>query len=86
MRGGRTAKDFRAFARSRDEAALLSRDGQPLHRVEGWPRSGTRELALGVNANFGADGTIERLEGASKLDLTTLEAQGVPMTTLKAAE
>jgi hypothetical protein len=39
-----------------------------------------------VNANFGADGTIERLEGASKLDLTTLEAQGVPMTTLKAAE
>jgi uncharacterized protein YuzE len=52
------------------------------------PGSETREVAPGVNADFGPDGTIVGLdiEGASKLDLGTLEARGVPLTTLKAAE
>ncbi|HEX8309600.1 MAG TPA: DUF2283 domain-containing protein [Allosphingosinicella sp.] len=52
------------------------------------PGSETREVVPGVNADFDADGTIVGLdiEGASRLDLATLEAQGVPMTTLKAAE
>jgi uncharacterized protein YuzE len=52
------------------------------------PGSETREVAPGVNADFAADGTIIGLdiEGASKLDLATLEAQGVPLTTLKVAE
>jgi uncharacterized protein YuzE len=52
------------------------------------PGSETREVAPGVNADFGADGMIVGLdiEGASKLDLGTLEAKGVPLTTLKAAE
>jgi uncharacterized protein YuzE len=48
----------------------------------------TQEVAPGVNADFDANGTIVGLdiEGASRLDLGTLEAQGVPLTTLKAAE
>jgi uncharacterized protein YuzE len=56
--------------------------------LKGGPGSETREVAAGVNADFGADGTIVGLdiEGASKLDLGTLEAQGMPLTTLKAAE
>lgn len=52
------------------------------------PGSETREVAPGVNADFGADGMIVGLdiEGASRLDLGTLEAKGVPLTALKAAE
>jgi uncharacterized protein YuzE len=52
------------------------------------PGSETREVAPGVNADFAADGTIVGLdiEGASRLDLGTLEAIDVPLTTLKAAE
>ena len=52
------------------------------------PGSETREVAPGVNADFGADGTLVGLDidGASKLDLSTLEARGVPLTELKAAE
>lgn len=52
------------------------------------PGSETREVAPGVNADFAADGTIVGLDidGASRLDLGTLEAKGVPLTTLKAAE
>jgi uncharacterized protein YuzE len=52
------------------------------------PGSETREVAPGVKADFAADGTIVGLdiEGASRLDLGTLEAKGVPLTTLKAAE
>ncbi len=44
------------------------------------PGSETREVAPGVNADFAADGTIVGLdiEGASRLDLGTLEAQGIP--------
>lgn len=47
----------------------------------------TREVAPGVNADFNAEGTIVGLDidGASKLDLSTLEAIDVPLTTLKAA-
>lgn len=50
------------------------------------PGSETRRVAPGVNADLAADGTIVGLDidGASKLDLGTLEAQGVPLTTLKA--
>jgi hypothetical protein len=41
-----------------------------------------------VNAEFAADETIVRLdsEGASPLDLDTLEAIDVPLTALKATE
>jgi uncharacterized protein YuzE len=56
--------------------------------LRGSPGSETREVAPGVNADFAADGTIVGLdiEGASRLDLGTLETQGVPLTTLKAAD
>lgn len=49
--------------------------------------SETREIAPGVNADFDAGGGIVGLDidGASKLDLTTLESVGVPLTALKAA-
>ena len=51
------------------------------------PGTDTREIAAGVNADFAADGTIVGfdIDGASKLDLATLETQGVPLTRLKAA-
>jgi uncharacterized protein YuzE len=51
------------------------------------PGTETREVAPGVNADFAADGTIVGLDidGASKLDLSTLETLGVPITALKAA-
>lgn len=51
------------------------------------PGSETREVAPGVNADFDADGTIVGLDidGASKLDLATLEAIDVPLSVLKAA-
>jgi hypothetical protein len=44
-------------------------------------------VAPGVNADFAADGTIVGLDidGASKLDLNTLETLGVPLMALKAA-
>jgi len=49
------------------------------------PGAETREVAPGVNADFAADGTIVGLDidGASKLDLSTLETLGVPITALK---
>jgi uncharacterized protein YuzE len=52
------------------------------------PGSETREVAPGVNADSRADGTIVGLdiEGASKLDLATLETVDMPLTALKAAE
>lgn len=52
------------------------------------PGRETREVGLGVNADFATDGTIVGLDidGASRLDLGTLETKGVPLTTLKAAE
>lgn len=51
------------------------------------PGAETREIAPGVNADFAADGTIVGLDidGASRLDLSTLESLGVPLTALKAA-
>jgi uncharacterized protein YuzE len=51
------------------------------------PGAETREVAPGVNADLAADGTIVGLDidGASKLDLSTLETLGVPLTALKAA-
>lgn len=51
------------------------------------PGAETREVAPGVNADFTEDGTIVGLDidGASKLDLSTLETLGVPLTALKAA-
>lgn len=47
----------------------------------------TREVANGVNADFAADGTVVGfdIDHASRLDLNSLEANGVPLTTLKAA-
>ncbi|WP_431848354.1 DUF2283 domain-containing protein [Allosphingosinicella sp.] len=51
------------------------------------PGSETREIAPGVNADSDAQGRIVGLDidGASKLDLTTLETIGVPLMELKAA-
>jgi uncharacterized protein YuzE len=48
----------------------------------------TREIAEGLNADFGKDGVVVGLDidGASKkLDLGTLEAIALPITSLKAA-
>jgi uncharacterized protein YuzE len=51
------------------------------------PGAETREVAPGINADFGADGLIVGLDidGASKLDLSSLEAIDVPLSALKAA-
>jgi uncharacterized protein YuzE len=51
------------------------------------PGAETREVAPGVQADFAADGTIVGfdIDGASKLDLTTLETVEVPLRGLKAA-
>jgi uncharacterized protein YuzE len=51
------------------------------------PGAETREVAPGVNADFAADGTIVGfdIDGASKLDVSTLETLGVPLMALKAA-
>ena len=55
--------------------------------LRGEPSAETREVAPGVNADFDSEGTIVGLDidGASKLDLSTLEAIDVPLTALKAA-
>lgn len=47
----------------------------------------THEVAPGLNADFGADGVIVGLDidGASELDLSSLEAIDVPLSALKAA-
>lgn len=60
----------------------------PFIALKAGPGSETREVAPGANADFASDGTIVGLdiEGASRLDLGTLEARGVPLTTLKAAK
>ena len=52
------------------------------------PAAETREIASGLNADFGSDGNVVGLDidGASgKLDLGTLEAIALPITSLKAA-
>ena len=52
------------------------------------PSSETREVASGVNADFAADGSLVGLDidaASRKLDLSTLEAVALPLTTLKAA-
>jgi uncharacterized protein YuzE len=48
----------------------------------------TREIAEGLNADFGSDGAVVGLDidGAGrKLDLNTLEAIALPLASLKAA-
>ncbi len=48
----------------------------------------TREIVYGVNVDIGADGAIVGIDidGASgKLDLATLEIEGLPLGRLKAA-
>ncbi len=48
----------------------------------------TREIAEGLNADFGADGAVVGLDidGASRLlDLTSLETIALPIATLRAA-
>jgi uncharacterized protein YuzE len=48
----------------------------------------TREIAEGLNADFGSDGSVVGLDidGASKkLDLATLETIALPLASLKAA-
>jgi uncharacterized protein YuzE len=55
--------------------------------LRGAPGAETREVAPGVNADFGAEGTIVGfdIDGASKLDRSSLEAIDVPLSALKAA-
>ena len=48
----------------------------------------TREIVEGVNVDLGVDGTVVGIDidGASrKLDLATLETEGLPLARLKAA-
>ena len=48
----------------------------------------TREIVEGVNVDLGAEGTVVGIDidGASrKLDLATLETEGLPLGRLKAA-
>ena len=48
----------------------------------------TREVVVGVNVDIGADGAVVGIDidGASrKLDLATLETEGLPIGRLKAA-
>jgi uncharacterized protein YuzE len=47
----------------------------------------TREIAEGLNADFNGEGEVIGLDidGASKLDLGTLEAISLPIVSLKAA-
>jgi uncharacterized protein YuzE len=52
------------------------------------PSVETREIAEGLNADFGGDGAVVGLDidGASKkLDLGTLETIALPLASLKAA-
>lgn len=52
------------------------------------PGTETREIVDGVNVDIGADGTVVGIDidGASgKLDLSTLESEGLPISRLKAA-
>ena len=48
----------------------------------------TREIADGLNADLGADGTVVGLDidgAAEKLDLRTLETTALPLNSLRAA-
>jgi uncharacterized protein YuzE len=48
----------------------------------------TREIAEGLNADIGADGQVVGLDidrASAKLDLSTLETDGLPIARLKAA-
>jgi uncharacterized protein YuzE len=52
------------------------------------PGAETREIADGVNIDFDADGRVVGIDieaAASTLNLSTLEARGLPITALKAA-
>ena len=52
------------------------------------PGRETREIADGLNADIGADGTVVGLDidqASSKLDLSTLETVDLPLGNLKAA-
>ena len=48
----------------------------------------TREVVAGVNVDIGADGAVVGIDidgASSKLDLATLETEGLPIGRLKAA-
>lgn len=52
------------------------------------PGSETREIADGLNADLDAEGRVVGIDidrAGSTLDLSTLEAAGLPLTRLKAA-
>jgi uncharacterized protein YuzE len=52
------------------------------------PSAETREIASGLNVDFDSEGNVVGLDidGASgRLDLSTLEADGLPLSSLKAA-
>lgn len=51
------------------------------------PATETREIAEGLNADFDSSGKVIGLDidGASRLDLDTLEAIALPFASLKAA-
>lgn len=52
------------------------------------PGTETREIADGLNADLDAEGRVVGIDidhAARTLDLSTLEAAGLPLTTLKAA-
>ncbi len=48
----------------------------------------TKEIIEGINIDFGSEGTVVGIDidgASSKLDLATLEAEGLPLGRLKAA-
>lgn len=52
------------------------------------PAAETREIADGLNADFGADGAVVGFDidhASAKLDLATLEAVSLPFETSRAA-
>ncbi len=58
--------------------------------IELKPEAGVevREIANGLNADIGADGSVVGLDidhASAKLDLSTLETDGLPIAKLKAA-
>jgi uncharacterized protein YuzE len=70
------------------EAALLSRDRQPLHRTAQRAGTETREIADGLNVDLNETGQVVGfdIDHASRhLDLTTLETVELPLKATRIA-
>jgi uncharacterized protein YuzE len=68
-------------ARTDDEAALLSGDGQPLYRAEKRTGAEAREIVAGLVADFDANGNVVGFDidhASRKLDLSKVETIALP--------